>query len=236
MSLVVATAIVVLLWPITRAVLAGFVGGLRNLRIWRTFALPVAVFAILVSAVVVSSGATNFLKNTVSGQDPSTAEHAAELRNLLPNVTIEPAGGASAREASQAGSFGTGLGTAGAKSNRFGEVIASGFVNSEIWYVDYVLQTGYFGLAALFLLIAVVARGLWQRRRNSMSRAALAIGAGLLVGAFFIPVLDEPALAIPLWTLIGLGLTYPRSGSGAGAAGTSHAAVEGAATIGGAGA
>jgi hypothetical protein len=220
-ALVIATTIVVLLWPITRAGIAAFFNRLRTMKTWRTFALPVAVFALLVSWAAVSSGATNFVKGTVSGQDPSSIEHAAQLTQLLPGVSVDPAEGASGSAsgsaagsaASHAGLFGSGLGTAGPKSTRFGEVPAAGFLNSEIWYVDYVLQTGFVGLAALLVLVAVVARGLWKRRRNSLSRAALGIGAGLLVGAFFIPILDEPALAIPLWTLVGLGLTYPVTGS-----------------------
>ena len=38
------------------------------------------------------------------------------------------------------------------------------------------------------------------------SIAAISIGAGLAVGAFFIPVIDEPAVAIPLWTVVGLAI------------------------------
>ena len=100
--------------------------------------------------------------------------------------------------------FGMGLGAVGPKSGRFGEPVV--LINSEMWYLDYLWQAGYFGLFALFALAAVVVRRLWRGRAIPISRAALAVVVGLAAGALFIPVLDEPAVAIPMWTLAALGL------------------------------
>ena len=100
--------------------------------------------------------------------------------------------------------LGMGLGAVGPKSDRFGETPV--LLNSETWWLDYLWQTGYIGLAALLALAAVIVRRLWRGRRNAMSRVALAAMIGLGMGAFFIPVLDEPAVAIPLWTLVAFGL------------------------------
>jgi hypothetical protein len=242
-SLSVALVVLVALLPVTRSGLIGLVVELKKPRTWGRFAVPLATLVILAAIVVVGSGGFNLLRGTVSGQDPSSAEHASQLGALLPGVTVDQDGGSSGSSVTSSGSsvtssgiFGLGLGAAGAKSTRFDSGTSGPLITSEVWYVDYALQTGYVGLIALFVLFCVVGRGLWKRRGHCLSRAALAISAGLIVGAFFIPVLDEPALAIPLWTLVGLGLTYPRSGSVAAEADKSHAAVEGAATVGGAGA
>ena len=98
-----------------------------------------------------------------------------------------------------------GLGTAGPKSGRFGETAAD-FISSEMWYLNYLWQAGYLGLLALLALAAIIVRRLWRGRRNALSRAALAGTFGLAAGALFIPVLDEPTVAIPMWTLLALGL------------------------------
>jgi hypothetical protein len=95
---------------------------------------------------------------------------------------------------------------AGAKSARFGQVAALDVLSSETWYVDYLFQAGYVGLLALIVLALAIARVLWIKRSIPVARAALAAAVGLAAGAVFIPVLDEPAVAIPLWALIGLGL------------------------------
>jgi hypothetical protein len=100
--------------------------------------------------------------------------------------------------------FGMGLGAAGPKSGRFGE--APVVLNSEMWYLNYLWQAGAFGLLALLALAAIIIRKLWSGRRNVVSRSALAVMGGLAVGALFIPVLDEPAVAVPLWTLLAFGL------------------------------
>jgi O-antigen ligase len=97
-----------------------------------------------------------------------------------------------------------GLGAVGPKSDRFGETPV--LLNSETWYLDYLWQAGYFGLIAFLGLAAIIFRRLWRGRRNAMSRVALAVTVGLAAGALFIPVLDEPAVAIPMWTLVAFGL------------------------------
>jgi O-antigen ligase len=97
-----------------------------------------------------------------------------------------------------------GLGAVGPKSGRFGETPV--LLNSEMWYLDYLWQAGFFGLLVLLVLAGVIVRGLWRGRASPMARAALAVMVGLAVGALFIPVIDEPAIAVPMWTLIAFGL------------------------------
>lgn len=220
-SLVVAGVVLVTLLPVTRSRLNGWIAELRKPRTWSRFAPPVVTLVLLAAVVIVASGGSNFLRGTVSGQDPSSAEHASQLSALLPGVTVDQDGGSSGSSANSSGIFGLGLGAAGAKSTRFDSGTSGPLITSEVWYVDYALQTGYVGLIALLVLVGVVGSRLWKRRGNSLSRAALAVLCGLLVGALFIPVLDEPALAIPLWAIIGLGLTYSPGRSGEPAGGPS---------------
>jgi hypothetical protein len=206
-SIAVAVAALVVLLPVTRARLGALWIAVRSRSWWRTFAPPLAAFVVLVSVIAFSSGLPRFISGTVSGNDPSSAAHAAQLSSLLNGTGIEDSNsGGSAIQGSRISPFGLGLGMAGAKSARFGEVDASSLLKSETWYIDYLLQAGYLGLLALLALAVLIARALWLRRRLPIARAALAAATGLAVGAIFIPVIDEPAVAIPLWSLIGLGL------------------------------
>jgi hypothetical protein len=213
LSLGVALLVTLALLPATLTGVRYVIGELRRLVTWRRFGPPAVVFVVLVAAVVVSSGATRFARGTISGQDPSSAEHASQFGDLLPGVSIDSEDGSTSASTARSGLFGLGLGAAGPKSTRFEGDAEWRRISSEAWYVNYQLQTGYVGLGALLVLLIVCGRGLWQRRRHPLPRAALAIGLGLMVGALFIPVLDEPALAVPVWTLIGLGLAQPRFGA-----------------------
>ena len=134
-----------------------------------------------------------------------------------PSATSEVGGSSSLR--SRIGLFGIGLGMAGPKSDRFGEIPPGDWITSETWYVDFILQAGIVGFVALVTLVLIVTRGLWLRRRRPLARSAFSIAAGLAIGAIFIPVIDEPAVAIPLWSVIGLALaqaTAPRASSSPG--------------------
>jgi O-antigen ligase len=97
-----------------------------------------------------------------------------------------------------------GLGAVGPKADRFGETPV--LLNSETWYLDYLWQAGYVGLFALMALAAIILLKLWRGRRDPAARLAMAVMVGLGAGALFIPVLDEPAVAIPMWTLVAFGL------------------------------
>ncbi len=206
-SLTVATAMLLLMLPVTRARIGAVMMRIRS-RAWlRTYVPPLALFLVLVGAVAGTSGVSDFVSGTLTGRDPSAASHASSLSSLLNGTGVTGDGnGVGLTPAARIAPFGIGMGMAGAKSARFGQVSADNVLSSETWYVNYLLQAGYVGLLALLALVAVVARTLWRKRRIPEARAALAAAAGLAVGALFIPVIDEPAVAIPLWALIGLGL------------------------------
>ena len=300
-SLMFALVLFAVTLPRKREQIVALGSRLRRPQWWRTFALPVALFVVLVTAIVSTSGLANFVGATLGGRDPSAAAHLAQLGQIAggnienpaatdtpppsstpaaatpagtapaktaPGASATPAKtapGASAPPATPAATtpaattpaatspaaptaapcpppassvpsssspaptpsapvqglrfvdvcsevstgthlepFGMGLGAVGPKSGRFGEPVV--LINSEMWYLDYLWQAGYFGLFALFALAAVVVRRLWRGRAIPISRAALAVVVGLAAGALFIPVLDEPAVAIPMWTLAALGL------------------------------
>lgn len=205
-SLVVATSALLIMLPVTRARLAGFFRAFVTSRWWRTYAAPLALFVILASSVAGTAGVSQFASGTISGGDPSAANHAAGLSSLLNGIPLDTGSGPSTSPSARLAPFGIGLGMAGAKSARFGEVGATDVLSSETWYVNYLFQAGYVGLLALIGLALTIARVLWIKRRIPVARAALAASVGLAAGAVFIPVLDEPAVAIPLWALIGLGL------------------------------
>jgi hypothetical protein len=210
-ALSVATVILLILLPVTRSGLRYLVEQVRSRRTLLRFGLPVAALAILMSIAVAGTGVSlsQWIRGTFTGTDPSAAEHSAQLGTLLPGVVVDPNVGSSQAPAKGPGLFGLGLGAAGAKSTRFESTSAGPAATSEIWYVDYALQAGYVGLVALLVLFGVVGRELWKRRRDPLARAVLSVSAGLLVGAMFIPVLDEPSLSIPVWAVIGLGLARP---------------------------
>jgi hypothetical protein len=131
-----------------------------------------------------------------AGTSPPPAPTAVPTRVVT--VCREPSSGAHLEP------FGMGLGSVGPKSDRFGETPV--LLNSEMWYLDYLWQAGFFGLLALLALAAIIVRKLWSGRREAMSRGAIAVMGGLALGALFIPVLDEPTVAVPLWTLLAFGL------------------------------
>jgi hypothetical protein len=214
-ALSLAAVILVVLLPVTRSGLDYLRSELAKRRTWLRFGVPLATLTLLTSIVIAGTGFSTFIQGTITGRDPSSVQHASDLSRLLPGVTVDQNGGSSEGSSGQSGLFGLGLGAAGAKSTRFESGSAGPSATSEVWYIDYLLQTGYVGLLALVVLFGVVGRELWRRRRDSLSRAALGIGAGLLAGAVFIPVLDEPALAIPVWAIIGLALARPPGGDSA---------------------
>ena len=128
---------------------------------------------------------------------PSPAAPSAEPVRIVTVCTV-PSTGAHLEP------FGMGLGSVGPKSDRFGEIPV--VLNSETWYLDYLWQAGFFGFLALLALVAVIVRKLWTGRREAVSRGAMAVMGGLALGALFIPVLDEPTVAVPLWTLLAFGV------------------------------
>jgi hypothetical protein len=206
-SLTAAMAMLLVMLPVTRARLADFAGRLRTREWLRSYVPPIVLLVVLVSGVAGSSGFSQFIDGTVTGKDTSAAAHAADLSSLLNGTKVsETAAVAGLTPEPRLEPFGIGLGMVGAKSARFGQVATVDVLASETWYVNYLLQAGYLGLVALLVFVLTVVRALWIKRRIPVARAALAAAAGLSVGALFIPVIDEPAVAIPLWSLIGLGL------------------------------
>jgi hypothetical protein len=185
---------------------------------WLRHGLPLAVFVAASAAILVTSNGSSFITATLTGQEPSAASrgHVLDLNFddfLNPRPSGQP-GSTPPPGSSNPGQviirprislLGMGLGTAGPKSIRFGE---SGPEppSSETWYVNYLIQVGIVGLAILAMFVLAIIIRLWRSRQVPWSRAAIAIGAGLAIGALGIPVIDEPAVSIPLWSVIGLGL------------------------------
>jgi hypothetical protein len=197
----------------------GFLPKLRTAEWWRVFGAPALAFVVLSSAFVFSSGLPTFIRASLGGQDPSAAAHANSLIDQLGNiVSSKPVTAGAETVTPRMEPFGMGLGTAGAKSARFGETASDAVLNSETWYVDYALQAGYVGLALLLLLAGTIVVGLWRRRAGPLPRAVLAGILGLAVGAVFIPVLDEPSVAVPLWSLAGLAMASALPGGSSGTA------------------
>jgi hypothetical protein len=76
--------------------------------------------------------------------------------------------------------------------------------------LDYVIQVGIPGLLALVAFLLIIARTLWRSRAHVLSRTAFAIALGPALGAVFIPILDDPAVAIPFWSVLALGVIAGR--------------------------
>jgi hypothetical protein len=216
---VVAFVTVILAWP-GWSVLRDRLAVLRPRVLWLHHGLPMAVFATATVAILVSSNASNFIGATLTGQEPSAAYRAQLVEDALQEFLHPSSPGLSPTTGPTTGPgsagtviikprislLGMGLGTAGPKSVRFGESGSEPPISSEIWYVNYLLQVGLLGLAILALFVLAIVVRLWRSRNVPWSRAAIAIGAGLAIGALGIPVIDEPAVSIPLWSVLGLGL------------------------------
>jgi hypothetical protein len=192
-----------LLWPGKQRLRARLTA-VRDRTGWTRYGLPAAVFLAAATVILASSGGLAFGTATLSGTEPSAAYHLDLLGNIV--GTASGTGSEIADGHPRASALGMGLGTAGPKSARFGEAGQSPLVSSEIWYVNYLYQVGWLGVVILALFILAIAVRLWRSRFAPWPLAAIAVGAGLAVGALGIPVIDEPAVAIPLWSVIGLGL------------------------------
>ena len=178
-------------------------------RLWATIrsrrflaqAVPPLVAAVTLTVLVfTSSGAPSYVGGTVTGTEPSAGGRPQSTAAGVRRVALHP--------------FGQGLGTAGPKSTRFeGEGAAPPF-NSETWDLNYAVQVGLPGVALTGALIAVIGAALWRGRRHPWARAAAAAGVGLGTAALFIPIVDDPSVAVPLWALAGIGLAIAaRNGS-----------------------
>lgn len=212
-STIVAMAILIVLANRRRQYLLGVLPRLRTVSWWKTFAAPAVLFLVFSSAFVFSSGLPNFIRATIGGQDPSAASHADSIVSGIGNIVGPKPVGESTEAVARYAPFGMGLGAAGAKSARFGETESTSLVTSETWYVNYLLQAGFIGLALLLLFAGALVVQLWRRRAGPLPRSMLAGMLGLAVGAIFIPVLDEPSVAVPLWSLAGLALASTLPGS-----------------------
>jgi hypothetical protein len=215
---VTIVAIVILAWP-GRAAFGERLALLRKRGPWLRHGLPLAVFVAASAAILATSNSSSFITATLTGQEPSAASrgHVLDLdfEDFLnprpsgqPGSTTPPPGSSNPGQViirPRITLLGMGLGTAGPKSFRFGEAGPEP-PSSETWYVNYLIQVGIAGLAILALFVLAIIFRLWRSRAVPWSRAAIAIGAGLAIGALGIPVIDEPAVAIPLWSVIGLGL------------------------------
>jgi len=162
----------------------------QRLGDWR-FVVPngavVATGLVLAASVVLSSGAPQFVNATLRGNDASAAYRPTSLEVGVTKLA--------------AGPLGLGLGMAGPKSTRFGEVGSAPVAASEVWYLTYAMQVGVLGFLLLAALVAAIMIGLIRQRSLSWSRLALAVWIGIGIGAVFIPIVDDPDVAIPLWSV-----------------------------------
>lgn len=181
--------------------------------------IPVAALLMCTGLVLGSSGGASFLTATIQGRDPSSASRVETIANAIqglidpsptpsstPSSGSSPTGSSVPRLQTRVSPLGMGLGMAGPKSARFGQIGALAIVSSETWYVNYILQAGIVGSLLLVALLVAIGWRLWRARKHPWPVAAIAAGAGLAVGALAIPVVDEPAVAIPLWSMLGIAL------------------------------
>ncbi len=195
----------------------------RQRGLWFGYAPPLAAFLLAAGMIVASSGAVRWATATITGADPSSASRVQSVQDvitsLFPSAAPDPAATtpgttppttalpqASPSTAVGDGLFGRGLGTAGPLSTRFGETGPGDYIHSEMWYANYFVQAGIIGSVALGVFVLIAALQLLRARRHPWATAAMAVGAGLAVGALVIPVIDSPAVAIPLASVVGLAL------------------------------
>jgi hypothetical protein len=215
LAALVAIAVVVLM--------SGWRPSIRSMPGLRTTA-AISVFLVATGLVLVTSGGDRYLIATLTGREPSAAGHIGQLQDAFggtdpqqsPAPGLEPgagSGGEPSSDGTHSSWLGDGLGTAGTKSERFSES-SQLQRHSEIWYVTYTMQVGIAGLLLTGAFVVVILMTLWSTRSSSWSRLAGGLLIGIGVGAFFIHVVNDPAVAVPLWTLVGLGVAQPAVVSG----------------------
>ncbi len=183
---------------------------------------PVLVLVAAASVMLTTTNGLEFVRASLTGHEPSAALHLGAFGDLVSGSTASPSPGLGSPSPSpsagdQAGVpihvtlLGTGLGSAGPKSTRF--TGAEPVRHSEIWYLDYVAQAGLLGLLIAAGLCVTILAELWRSRRRPWPAMASAVLVALGVGAVFIPVLDEPTVAVPLWAIIGVAVADARYGA-----------------------
>jgi hypothetical protein len=181
-------------WP-SRAAVGRSLAGRRD-RI-AVFA-PLLVGVLIAATVLATSGGTRLVERTATGGDPSAGNRPRSALAGLAVLRDHP--------------LGLGLGTAGPKAARFQELAGRPRILTETWYVLYAIQVGVLGFALLVALTLAILRGLWIARGRPVARAAIGFGLGLAVGALFIPIIEDPAVFIPLWAFAGLGVAGAAEG------------------------
>jgi riboflavin transporter FmnP len=76
------------------------------------------------------------------------------------------------------------------------------------------MQVGIAGLVLTGAFVVVVLMALWSARSSSWSVLAAGLLIGIGAGAVFIHVVNDPAVAVPLWTLVGLAVAQTAVASG----------------------
>jgi hypothetical protein len=167
-------------------------GWLRSRTSWLPHLPPVVLTLALATAVALTSGASTLVTRTATGTDPSSAGRPASIERGISVVKRNP--------------LGLGLGTAGPKAVRFGESASKTRILTESWYIVYTIQVGIGGALVFAALVLAILRRLWLARRGPWARAGIAVGAGLAAGALFIPIIEDPTVATPLWAIAALGI------------------------------
>jgi hypothetical protein len=181
---------VVVVAALARDAVREHAASVRSRRALLELGPPAFVGALLLVAIIATSGAPKLVVQTVSGAEPSAAGRVDSAKAGIVVLRENP--------------LGLGLGTAGPKAARFGETEGRPRILTEVWYVLYAIQVGVVGLLILAAAAADLFIRLWRSRDGPLSRAVLAMGIGLGAGAVFIPIIDEPTVWTPLWALAGL--------------------------------
>jgi hypothetical protein len=194
----------------------------------------IGVFLVATGMVLVTSGGDRYLIATLSGRDPSAAAHLGQFQDIIggtgaqqsPAPSLEPGAGSGDEPSSDGTHFswlGDGLGTTGTKSDRFSES-SQPQRHSDIFYLTYTMQVGIAGLVLTGAFVVVVLMALWSARSSSWSVLAAGLLIGIGAGAVFIHVVNDPAVAFPLWTLVGLAVAQTAVVSGSARTANSRAA------------
>jgi O-antigen ligase len=203
-------------------VLRGWRPSLRGLgALARAQAAPIVVFLAAGALILGTSNGARFVEATILGDEPSAVSHIGAIGDVFDGDTPSPRptprpSGAPAGPAVVTGErivvtpLGDGLGTAGPKSARF--TGTAPIRHSEIWYLNYAAQVGLLGLALAAAFVVAILATLWPARRRPWPAVGMAVLVALGAGAIFIPVIDEPSVAGPLWVILGLAVVRARSG------------------------
>lgn len=158
-------------------------------RLSRRSVVVLASIAIVAGGLLFAFRDTNFIKNVVLHNSPTTgaavdsnAGHLQSLQDSLGRLAVQP--------------FGAGIGSTGSASILNGDGLII-----ENQYLMIAHEVGWAGLGLFIALFITIMIGLWSRRQDWLALTMFGSGLGLAVVGLMLPVWADDTVSIIWWGL-----------------------------------